>query len=270
MTERVAYESVLRELRKVKAPHVHLEDFNYYFNKGVQEFINEQYNIFETTQQTTDALSCITSFVEFLFIPNNRISISGNSIVSVPSISYIQGSRYNSKFVQVNLPADYMHLLNCVTDVKANFNYKCHAAGYIHSLGSRKLNADSAANVIDNAWLKPDFKRTFYKMLDHANTGISLNNITAATNTVLTPDIQVYYGNNPKFSVDKIFIEYLRKPKIVNLTDRQVDLVNDTSAPIDFTDYICAEIIKRVVKLLLENSKDPRLAQFVPVNQSIK
>jgi hypothetical protein len=271
MTERGAYEAILTELRKNKAPHVHLEDFIYFMNKGIQEFINEEYNRFETTQQTSDALNSITSWCNFKFnyanVNNPTVTITGNTLTITAPIAFLKGERYNSKFVQVNLPNDYLHILNCVTDVKTLFNYSCFGVGYMHSFGSKKLNADSASSVMSNAWLRPEFNRTFFKMLDHANTSGAL---AQANNIILSPDVQVFYGKSSKFNVDNIFIEYLRKPKIVSLTENQIDLPNDTSAQLDFTDYVCNEIIKRIVKLILENSKDQRIQTFVPVNSSVK
>jgi hypothetical protein len=271
MTERGAYEAILTELRKNKAPHVHLEDFIYFMNKGIQEFINEEYGRFETTQQTSDALNSITSWCNFKFNYTNpvnpSVAVTGNTLLVTAPVIFLKGDRYNSKFVQVNLPNDYLHLLNCVTDVKTLFNYSCFGAGYMHSFGSKKLNADSASGVMGNAWLRPDFNRTFFKMLDHANTsGI----LSQANNTVLSPDIQIFYGKSSKFNVDNVYVEYIRKPKLVALTSAQVDLPADTSAQLDFTDYVCNEIVKRIVKLILENSKDQRIQTFVPVNSSVK
>lgn len=272
MTERGAYEAILTEIRKVKAPHVHLEDFNYFINKGIQEFINEEYARFETTQQTSDALNSITTFANYKFNYTNPLlpltEVSGNDTVNNTS-KFISGSRFNSKYVQINFPSNYLHLLSCVTDVKANFNYKCYPAGFIHSEGTKKYNADSASNTMSNAWLKPAFNRTFYKLLDHANIVVAPGS-TQSANTILSPDMQIYYGSDAKFTVDNIYIEYLRKPKVTLLTKNQIDLPLDTSAKLDFTDYVCNEIIKRTVKLVFENSKDPRIQAFVAVNSSIK
>jgi len=271
MTERGAYEAILTELRKNKVLLVHLEDFIYFMSKGIQEFINEEYGRFETTQQTSDALNSITSWCNFKFNYTNAnnplVATTGNTLPNMTPVNFITGDRYNSKFVQVNLPFDYLHLLNCVTDVKTLFNYSCFGVGYMHSYGSKKLNADSASGVMSNAWLRPDFNNTFYKMLDHANT----SGFTAqSNNTILSPDVQIFYGKSSKFNVDNIYIEYLRKPKAITLTSNQIDLPSDTSAQLDFTDYVCNEIVKRVVKLILENSKDQRIQTFVPVNSSIK
>jgi hypothetical protein len=36
-----------------------------------------------------------------------------------------------------------------------------------------------------------------------------------------------------------------------------------------FPEYICYELINEIVKLVLENSSDPRLQTNIPINQSI-
>lgn len=43
----------------------------------------------------------------------------------------------------------------------------------------------------------------------------------------------------------------------------------DSTKEMEFSDYVCYEIINEFVKLLLENTADPRLSTNVPINQSI-
>lgn len=49
------------------------------------------------------------------------------------------------------------------------------------------------------------------------------------------------------------------------------DLENEKNRPeeMEFPDYVCYEIINEFVKLLLENTSDPRLQTNVPINQTI-
>ena len=268
MTERGLYEAVLFELRKAKSPHIHLEEFNYFGNKGIQEYANELYNVYETTQQTSDGLAALTSFVEYKII-GNAANYSGNSMLPIVNKPILRGNRYNSRYVQIPLPIDYFHLLNCVTDVITKFNYTCYKAGFVHSIGAKKLNSDSASHVMTNAWLKPAYNRTFFKELDHYNAGKGA--LTPSSNNVnVTPDLQIYFGMSNKFELDTVYCEYLRQPRIINLLEAALELPTDTSALLEFPPYVCNEIVKRVVKLILENSKDPRIQSFVPTNSSIK
>ena len=47
MTAIQAYESVLIELNKVKAPHLSLNDFVYFFNKALQQYVTLVYNQYD-------------------------------------------------------------------------------------------------------------------------------------------------------------------------------------------------------------------------------
>ena len=56
MTSRQLYEAVLIELNKENASNIMLEDFNYFANKSINQYVNKRYNIYDINQQTTDDL----------------------------------------------------------------------------------------------------------------------------------------------------------------------------------------------------------------------
>lgn len=56
MTLRDLYDYALIEMNKVEAPSLLLEDFNYYMNKAVQQYINKVYNRYDINQQSSDDL----------------------------------------------------------------------------------------------------------------------------------------------------------------------------------------------------------------------
>ena len=60
MTERELYDAILIECNKVEAPTLLLEDYVYFANKGVQQYINQVYNRFDTDQQSSDDLRTST------------------------------------------------------------------------------------------------------------------------------------------------------------------------------------------------------------------
>lgn len=47
MTARDIFKALLIELSKVNAPSLLLEDFNYFINKSISQFINKRYNIYD-------------------------------------------------------------------------------------------------------------------------------------------------------------------------------------------------------------------------------
>jgi hypothetical protein len=54
LTARQAYIDILTELVKEEAPTLYLEDYLYYFNKAISEYIKTRYEVFETNQQLAD------------------------------------------------------------------------------------------------------------------------------------------------------------------------------------------------------------------------
>jgi hypothetical protein len=54
LTARQAYIDILTELVKEEAPTLYLEDYLYYFNKAISEYMKTRYEVFETNQQLAD------------------------------------------------------------------------------------------------------------------------------------------------------------------------------------------------------------------------
>lgn len=59
MTIRNAYDFILIECNKLKAPSLLLEDYIYLFNKAIQQYINTIYNRAEYNQQSSDDLNVL-------------------------------------------------------------------------------------------------------------------------------------------------------------------------------------------------------------------
>jgi hypothetical protein len=82
--------------------------------------------------------------------------------------------------------------------------------------------------------------------------------------------MEIRYGKDDKlFKLERVYIDYLKAPQFIRLTQDQVDMVEDTSQILEFQDYVCQEIVNELVTLLLENASDPRLQSQIPINQSI-
>ena len=81
---------------------------------------------------------------------------------------------------------------------------------------------------------------------------------------------EIRYGRDDSvFQLKNIHIDYLKSPQHLRLTQTQLDSTRDTSQMMEFPDYVCQEIINGLVKLVMENSSDPRLQTNIPVNQTI-
>lgn len=82
--------------------------------------------------------------------------------------------------------------------------------------------------------------------------------------------LEIRYGTDGTvFVPNKIYTDYIKSPKFVELTNDQIDEVVDNSQVLEFPDYVCQEIVNELIKLLMENASDPRLQTNIPVSQSI-
>jgi hypothetical protein len=258
MTTKESYEYGLMEIRKAKAPSIHLEDWNYWWNKGKQEYCNERYNLFATTQQLTDDLAALTTSAVITLTQTGLTytgAYTGGSVE--PSVAVSTGKKYGSDFYRFKTPDNYWHMLGSHVTTFTRIPYKCYPAGSETNYPSKRLTANIANGIMNNSFLRPDFKRPYHSFGDDV------------TNTSVRPDLFFYVGNMAQFGISSIYIDYLKEPAVDTLTVQQRDLPVDTSDTIEFPEYVCAEILKRVVKLILEVSSDPRLNTQPLVNKTI-
>lgn len=391
MTARQWYEALLIESNKVQAPSILLEDFNYFSNKIIGQYINKMYNLYEVNQQKSDDLRVLKATAILTPILNNNLA--SNDLLK---------STY-----EVFLPDDYVHMLGCVVEFTAIKNKNCLSVGDVVQYNARRLTADMFPAIINNYYMRPSYKNPYFYInnisadsiypineiqesvtnesitlgstviqfgspgtstlvvtkdgqnltftyntdptigydpeapeepeVDQINPGsgtvnmytlfydivslqISLawfgisteivgtdlvftnltgNGVTNVTETgtyltvVVTESsfstealeyknpgfrygnksrvrMEIRYGKDiSTFAASKVYVDYLRAPQYVRLTQAQLDEVLDTSQLLEFPDYVCQELVNELVKSLLEHSSDPRLQTHIPINQSI-
>ena len=149
MTSKQIYEATAIELSKVQAPALKLYEFNYFFNQAIRQFVNKVYNVYDVNQQTTDDLRVLKATATL--VPNIAES-TGNK-----AIDYLRGATYF-----VDMPDDYLHLLNCICLFDVNKNKECWNAGDVMVVGATKLTADSWSSVVDDVYNQPTKKRPYY------------------------------------------------------------------------------------------------------------
>ena len=82
--------------------------------------------------------------------------------------------------------------------------------------------------------------------------------------------IEIRYGTDDSiFKLTDVYIDYLKAPQHIRLTQEQLDKTEDTSQLLEFPDYVCQEIINELVHIIMENIGDPKLQTHPIVNQSI-
>lgn len=300
MTAKQVYHATLVELNKVSAPNFLLEDFNYYINKAIYQYINKRYNIYDINQQTTDDIRVLKSTTVLTPKLINEGYGTGESITSV-----------YGKMYEAILPPDYLHCLNCICNFKVLKTYECYDKDTYVQFGAKRLTSDMWSQVIRNFYLSPSYRNPYY-FIHNVNTSdlvptnpvrkveeegeeLTLENsvgtdgelpkvITIGGEKVSLVEkpggtrvsnasqvrLEVRYGkDNSIFQLTDIFVDYIKAPQRIRLTQTQYELVEDTSQVLEFPDYVCQEIINELVKLLLENVSDPRLQTNLAVNQTI-
>jgi len=61
------------------------------------------------------------------------------------------------------------------------------------------------------------------------------------------------------YTLNAVYIDYLRAPEYLSLDQDILDDVTDNSQIIEFPDYVVYEIINQIVKLVMENGSNPRI-----------
>ena len=311
MTARQVWEGMLTELSKVNAPSMLLQDFNYFFNKAINQYINKG--------------------------PLNTLVGLG------AGKSKLFGATY-----EVDLPQDYLHILNCVCIYKVNKNWKCYNKGDIVQFAAKRLTADSWSVIVNDYYNRPLPERPYFyihnvnqketiptnpyngttgdgtdmtskkygvtisqdtekAISSIAGEGVSDSESKVAVTTGTTVEegkssnfprtitlndgetidavnketayrygnaskvrMEVRYGHDDTvFTLVKVFVDYIKSPQYIRLTQEQVNLTEDTSQIMEFPDYVCQEIINELTMLVMENTADPRLQTNTTVTQSI-
>lgn len=364
MTARQVWEGMLTELSKVNAPSMLLQDFNYFFNKAINQYINKRYNIYDINQQTSDDLRVLktTSILEA------KLATQSEPLKELANLGAGKSRLFGATY-EVILPSDYLHILNCVCIYKVKKRWKCYDAGDYVQFAAKRLTADSWSVIVNDYYNRPLPERPYFYIHNlNINTTLPTNPITdtnpngtdlsseyigspreiqyylisvkdgvAAGTRVYVKDGVVYkektytteitgatmddlstktvegettksnfprtiklgkpdsrtvstvdrdtgtrYGNasnvrmeiryghdNSVFSLEKVFIDYIKSPQTIRLTQEQVNLTEDTSQIMEFPDYVCQEIINELTMLVMENTADPRLQTNPTVTQSI-
>ena len=176
MTSKQIYEATAIELSKVQAPALKLYEFNYFFNQAIRQFVNKIYNVYDINQQTTDDLRVLKSTATL--VPK-KADDTGNS-----AIDYLRKGTYF-----VDMPSDYLHLLNCICLFGVNKRKECWDKGDVMVVGATKLNADSWSSIIDDVYNRPTKKRPYYYIHNQNDVYMDEYNVLTNRNSELPTNI---------------------------------------------------------------------------------
>ena len=189
MTARQVFESTLIELSKTQAPSLKLYEFNYLFNKAINQYINKVYNVYDINQQTTDDLRVLKATA---FLTPHKVEINKNATDSaIQNTSAVTGNQdqakqestttaYNGQATsylskahrsiqslhgatyEVFLPIDYLHMLNCVCIYYVAKTKDCWDAGSYIEIPATRLTADSWSSIITDIYNRPSPMKPYY------------------------------------------------------------------------------------------------------------
>lgn len=200
MTARQIFEATLIELSKIQAPALKLYEFNYLFNKAINQYINKVYNVYDINQQTTDDLRVLksTAYLKPHKFGNNPYNNYSEDDTSSPTYDgnspsadakYAQASSYlsaahsqiqslNGATYEVYMPIDYLHMLNCVCIYYVAKQKDCWDAGSYIQIPATRLTADSWSQIVTDIYNRPSPMRPYYYIHNQAS------NITVPTSPV--------------------------------------------------------------------------------------
>ena len=224
MTARQIFEATLIELSKIQAPALKLYEFNYLFNKAINQYINKVYNIYDINQQTTDDLRVLKSTAYLKphkygvtssneTKPYNNYTGGGTNPTydgQSPSadIQYATASSYlsaahsqiqslNGATYEVFMPIDYLHMLNCVCIYYVAKQKDCWDAGSYIQIPATRLTADSWSQIVTDIYNRPSPMRPYYYIHNQASSiTIPTDPVTAAANGVSDTNPAGYTGTD--------------------------------------------------------------------------
>lgn len=157
---------MLTELSKVNAPSMLLQDFNYFFNKAINQYINKRYNIYDINQQTTDDLRVLKATT--ILTPKKET----NTYTSLSTFGAGESKLFGATY-EVYLPLDYLHMLNCICIYNVKKRFKCYDENNYVQFAAKRLTADAWSVIVNDYYNRPLPERPYY-YIHNVNTSVDL------------------------------------------------------------------------------------------------
>lgn len=193
MTARQVFEATLIELSKIQAPALKLYEFNYLFNKAINQYINKVYNVYDINQQTTDDLRVLKATAYLKphkyradNAPYNNFKSGGTKTAYTgdspdDNTTYATASSYlsnehsqiqslNGATYEVFMPIDYLHMLNCVCIYYVAKQKDCWDEGSYIQIPATRLTADSWSQIVTDIYNRPSPMRPYYYIHNQASS----------------------------------------------------------------------------------------------------
>lgn len=231
MTIKQVLQAVRIELNKHKAPELGLVEFNYFANKAISQYVNIIYGVIEQDQQTTDDIRVLKSTAKMkpVKIKHEEDYFQDTEL----GASYIDLSSAEGCTYKVQMPIDYLHLLNCICIFKTKKSWECYPAGSLMRRKATRLTADAWGMVMDDAFNYPSpyypyfyihNRNLFQDQAPYNPIALDDNGVLQGTDMVGKPD------NPERYSVVSNGFSY----QVVSITRQLLDK-NEKLVPIKVT-----------------------------------
>lgn len=260
MTLKEVYEAMLIELNKnFGSTDLLLEDFNYFVNKGILQYVQKRYNVSETNRQVLDDLKNI-------IVPGE---LSKAELTSTKNKGWY--------FFKGELPDDYLHLMSCDVEFVVRADFECFKENHVEVVEVFPLTTSVEKKARSNFWFKPSFKKPYYRVTGDRST------YDTSTPKGILSKLEVTFGDSPylldehnqliipdaKVELEKVYYEYLKVPDKMTLTYEELDEISDSSQLMEFSEDVCGEIIKETIKLVALKTGNPLIQNYDQINMSV-
>lgn len=296
MTAKQVWEYLMVETASQRVQPMMLEDFNYLVNKTILMYIDKVYHAYSINQKIDDNTRVLTG--------SCMLDVEKSTWYSKEYFNGLSGANY-----ECNLPLDYLHILNVMCIFEVMKQKACYDKGDYVKRAATRLTSDMMAVINEDFYMRPSYRKPYF-MVKNVNPNIELptNPYTAsggnglvredtgvdgelpksieisgksvslvekeAVNRYGNPSpvrMEIRYGNDDEtFKLKKVAIDYLKTPQHIRLTQKQLDLVEDTSQILEFPDTTCQEILNNLTAIYMENTSDQRLATSMQVNNVVQ
>lgn len=217
-----AYRDVLRELDKYESPTFTVNDFNYFYNKAISQYIDSNYRQFDLLMKDVQDLSCFTA--------SQTLTLPSSGEVSLPL-------------------ADYRHLLSLKITVKFKVNIGRYKSGQSYEFWPERMKSGQKGFRYRSAYGKPNFRRYYYEIYSVVESGVPVNKVR-----ILFDSSKVEF-----FGTNNLVVDYIKQPAAIALASNGLNpqtLEFNQSTTVRNNIYF--EIINICRALFLENIESPR------------
>ena len=130
----------------------------------------------------------------------------------------------------VDMPDDYLHLLNCICLFDVNRKKDCWDAGDTMIVGATKLTADSWSSVVDDVYNQPTKKRPYYYVHNQNDILVDTSNDLTLANSALPTSAELDGLHSSDNTVWRTVLDAARKASIADKATKDTVLAAATTA----------------------------------------